>query len=47
MIEDASHGYRRVVASPEPLEIQQARIIRSMLDAGEIVIAAGGAAVFG
>ncbi len=45
MIEDASHGYRRVVASPEPLEIQQARIIRSMLDAGEIVIAAGGGGI--
>jgi carbamate kinase len=42
MIKDATRGYRRVVASPEPLEIQQARIIRSMLDAGEIVIAAGG-----
>jgi carbamate kinase len=45
MIEDVSHGYRRVVASPQPLEIQQARIIRSMLDAGEIVIAAGGGGI--
>ncbi len=45
MIKDASHGYRRVVASPEPLEIQQARIIMSMLDAGEIVIAIGGGGI--
>ena len=45
MIKDASHGYRRVVASPEPLEIQQARIIRNMLDAGEIVIAVGGGGI--
>jgi carbamate kinase len=45
MIKDATRGYRRVVASPEPLEIQQARIIRSMLDAGEIVIAAGGGGI--
>ncbi len=45
LVKDASRGYRRVVASPEPLEIQQARIIRSMLDAGEIVIAAGGGGI--
>lgn len=45
MIKDASHGYRRVVASPEPLEIQQARIIRNMLDAGEVVIAVGGGGI--
>jgi carbamate kinase len=45
IIKDASRGYRRVVASPEPLEIQQARIIKSMLDAGEIVIAAGGGGI--
>jgi len=45
MIKDASHGYRRVVASPEPLEIQQARIIRNMLDAGEMVIAVGGGGI--
>ncbi len=41
-IKDSTRGYRRVVPSPRPLEIQQARIIRSMLDAGEIVIAVGG-----
>jgi carbamate kinase len=45
VIKDAARGYRRVVASPEPLEIQQARIIRSMLDAGEIVIAGGGGGI--
>ena len=45
MIMDATRGYRRIVASPEPLEIQQARIISSMLDASEIVIAAGGGGI--
>ncbi len=45
MIEDAGRGYRRVVASPLPIEIQQARIIRSMLNSGEIVIAAGGGGI--
>lgn len=45
MREDATGRYRRVVASPEPLEIQQARIVRRMLDAGEIVIAVGGGGI--
>lgn len=45
MINDSSRGYRRVVPSPMPLKIQQARIIKSMLDAGEIVIAVGGGGV--
>jgi len=47
MIEDASRGYRRVVPSPRPVGIQQARIIKSMLDAGEIVIAVGGGGIPG
>lgn len=45
MIEDTGRGYRRVVPSPMPLNIQQARIIKSMLDAGEIVIAVGGGGI--
>jgi carbamate kinase len=45
MVNDSDRGYRRVVPSPEPLEIQQARIIKSMLDASEIVIAVGGGGV--
>ena len=45
MANDSDRGFRRVVPSPEPLEIQQARIIRSMLDAGEIVIAIGGGGI--
>lgn len=45
MIEDAKRGYRRVVPSPKPVEIQQARIIRAMLDADEIVIAVGGGGI--
>lgn len=47
MIEDAKRGYRRVVPSPRPVSIQQARIIKSMLDAGEIVVAVGGGGVPG
>jgi carbamate kinase len=45
IIEDAGRGYRRVVASPLPLDVQQARIINSMLNSGEIVIAAGGGGI--
>lgn len=45
IIEDAGRGYRRVVPSPIPVNIQQARIIKSMLDAGEIVIAVGGGGI--
>lgn len=45
MIEDSGRGYRRIVPSPIPVETQQARIIRSMLDAGEIVIAVGGGGI--
>lgn len=45
MIEDGARGYRRVVPSPRPVSIQQARIVNSMLDAGEIVIAAGGGGI--
>ena len=42
VVEDSARGYRRVVPSPMPVHIQMARIIKSMLDAGEIVIAVGG-----
>ena len=45
MTEDSARGYRRVVPSPRPVTIQQARIIKSMLDAGEIVIAIGGGGI--
>jgi len=45
IIEDSARGYRRVVPSPMPVNIQQARIIKSMLDAGEIVVAVGGGGI--
>lgn len=45
IVEDSARGYRRVVASPMPINIQQSRIIKSMLDAGEIVVAVGGGGI--
>jgi carbamate kinase len=47
IIQDSARGYRRVVASPMPMSLQQARIIKSMLDAGEIVVAVGGGGIPG
>jgi carbamate kinase len=38
-------GYRRVVASPEPVEIVQASLIRSLVDSGALVICAGGGGI--
>lgn len=35
-------GYRRVVASPEPLEIVEAKIIKDLIAEGVLVIAVGG-----
>lgn len=45
ILQDGARGYRRVVASPMPVSLQQARIIKSMLDAGEIVVAVGGGGI--
>ncbi len=38
-------GWRRVVASPEPLEVLEARAVRSLLEAGYVVIANGGGGI--
>lgn len=43
--EDSGRGYRRVVPSPMPLKIINRDVIRSMVNKGYIVIAAGGGGV--
>lgn len=44
-IEDASRGYRRVVPSPEPVDIVELEIIRSLVTQGALVIGCGGGGV--
>ncbi len=45
IIEDAARGYRRVVPSPEPVEVFEQEIIRKILDLNMIVIAVGGGGI--
>jgi carbamate kinase len=45
MVEDPARGWRRVVPSPEPVEVFEQDIIRKILGLGMIVIAVGGGGI--
>lgn len=45
MVEDSGRGYRRVVASPKPLQIIGTSSIKSLVEGGYLVICAGGGGI--
>ena len=45
MVEDAGRGYRKVVPSPKPIDVVPKWIIRDLVSAGRIVVAAGGGGI--
>jgi carbamate kinase len=45
MVEDAGRGYRKVVPSPKPIDVVPKWVIRDLVHAGRVVIAAGGGGI--
>lgn len=43
--EDAGRGWRRVVPSPQPLEVLELEAVRTLHEAGQVVVAAGGGGI--
>jgi carbamate kinase len=43
--EDAGRGWRRVVASPRPLEVLELEMVAGLLESGALVVAAGGGGI--
>ena len=45
VVEVPGQGFRRVVASPNPVEVVEADAVNALLDAGQIVVAGGGGGI--
>lgn len=45
MIEYGEKGWRRVVASPEPIDVAEKETIKTLIDSGHMVIAVGGGGI--
>lgn len=45
LIEDSGRGYRRVIASPQPVDIVEKESIKTLCDAGQVVITVGGGGI--
>ncbi len=45
MVEDSGRGYRRVVASPKPIDVVEKNVVKTLVDNGNVVITVGGGGI--